>query len=293
MQGEASKIIRTIRQGLDMSQADFARALGWGTSTISRWESGKAEPNRLAMKIILAFGEERGIRYRPRTKALPAPTRNAPLLPAIPMPIALPDDEPAWTASLGSDGPAWEAHLNLRLALDRGTGSAPGSRRSWFHRAAAGGAMCTALFLGVVMLTATPARDVGGKRAPSRRPAPDAWTAAPAAAVPQPEHPREGSRRGRRVRRPTPPIIEAETPSAPLVVPAPPSPPVLARLEGVTLLGAVRKATFRTDVDSITVVEGEQLGAHQAVRVGGEGVELRDAAGSVLNVKLGDVVAVR
>jgi transcriptional regulator with XRE-family HTH domain len=289
MQGEASKIIRTIRQGLDMSQAEFAKALGWGTSTISRWESGKAEPNRLAMKIILAFGEERGIRYRPRTKALPAPAQSAPALPAVAVPLAR-SEEPIWTASVASERPAWEAHLNLRLAVDRGAGYGRGSRRSWFGRAAAGGAMCTALFFGIVMLTATPARDPGAKRTTPRRPATEAWTAAPATSAAEPVLPaREGSRRGRRVRRPPSPIMEAE---APVVAPAPP-PPVLARLEGVTLLGTVRKATFRTDVDSITVVEGEQLGEHQAVRVGGDGVDLRDATGDVHTVKLGDAVAVR
>ena len=286
MQGEAAKVIRTIRQALDMSQAEFARELGWGTSTISRWESGKAEPNRLAVKIILAFGEQRGVRYRGKTKALPGPVLNPPMLPAVAVPIAQPI-EPTWMPGPASERPAWEANLNLRLAVDRGAGS--WSPR-WFGRAAAGGAMCTALFLGVVMLTATPARD-GGRRAAPRRPASEAWTTAPTAAETQPGLPaREGSRRGRRVRRPPAPIMEVE---APVVAPPPAPAPLMARLEGVTLLGDVRKATFRTDLDSITVLEGEQLGEHQAVRVAGDGVELRDAAGGVLNVKLGDLVAVR
>jgi hypothetical protein len=65
---------------------------------------------------------------------------------------------------------------------------------------------------------------------------------------------------------------------------------MLARLEGVTLLGGVRTATFRTDADSITLSEGEQLGERHAVRVGGDGVDLRDPAGRLQTVKLGDTV---
>ncbi len=56
-----------------MSRAEFARALDWSPTTISRWERGKAEPSRLDFKTILAFAEERRVRYRPKPAERPAP----------------------------------------------------------------------------------------------------------------------------------------------------------------------------------------------------------------------------
>jgi transcriptional regulator with XRE-family HTH domain len=34
------KVIRSLRQALHMTQAEFARAAGWSASTISSWERG-------------------------------------------------------------------------------------------------------------------------------------------------------------------------------------------------------------------------------------------------------------
>ncbi|HYC23297.1 MAG TPA: helix-turn-helix domain-containing protein [Candidatus Bathyarchaeia archaeon] len=64
MESSPQEVVRSIRLALGMTQAEFARALGWSTTTISRWESGRALPNRLALKIILAFGEEHHVRLR-------------------------------------------------------------------------------------------------------------------------------------------------------------------------------------------------------------------------------------
>ena len=55
-------VIRTLREALHMSQTELARALDWSPRTISAWERGRAEPSRLAFKIILAFAEARGVR---------------------------------------------------------------------------------------------------------------------------------------------------------------------------------------------------------------------------------------
>ncbi len=78
------KVIRSLRQALDMTQAEFARASGWSASTISSWERGRATPSRLAFKTILAFAEERGVRYRPATKALvPLSASASPQSPAV------------------------------------------------------------------------------------------------------------------------------------------------------------------------------------------------------------------
>ena len=74
MDQDPGQVIKALRLALDMSQADFARASGWATSTISAWERGKSRPSRLAFKTILAFAEERGVRYRPPARTLlPAP----------------------------------------------------------------------------------------------------------------------------------------------------------------------------------------------------------------------------
>jgi hypothetical protein len=64
----------------------------------------------------------------------------------------------------------------------------------------------------------------------------------------------------------------------------------VARLEGVTLLGNVRRATFRTDDDALVVDEGEQLGDRQAVRIAGNAVQLADGSGHVQVVRLGESV---
>ena len=80
MQEDPARVIKALRAALDMSQADFARASGWATSTISSWERGRSRPTRLAFKTILAFAEERGVRYRPKTSGtvlLAAPARDA------------------------------------------------------------------------------------------------------------------------------------------------------------------------------------------------------------------------
>src|SRR5262249_56647560 len=127
VQREAQNIIRTIRRALDMTQAEFAHALGWSPSTISRWESGRAEPDRLSLKIILAFGEERRVRYRPRgtaCAALPAPDTSLPATigafvhrPALEG-LPRPSSERPWGPYVGTERPRFEAALSLRLALN-------------------------------------------------------------------------------------------------------------------------------------------------------------------------------
>jgi DNA-binding transcriptional regulator YiaG len=52
METAPGKVIRSLRQALDMTQAEFARTAGWSTSTISSWERGTAKPSRLAFKLV-------------------------------------------------------------------------------------------------------------------------------------------------------------------------------------------------------------------------------------------------
>src|SRR5262245_3569997 len=123
---EAQNIVRTIRRALDMTQTEFAHALGWSPSTISRWESGRAEPDRLSLKIILAFGEERRVRYRPRGTAgtaLAAPDTSLPATigalvhrPALEV-LPPASSERPWGPYVGTERPRFEAALSFRVAM--------------------------------------------------------------------------------------------------------------------------------------------------------------------------------
>jgi transcriptional regulator with XRE-family HTH domain len=272
MDGQPQDIIRTIRERLGMSRAEFARALGWASSTVARWESGKAQPSRLALKIILAFAEERGVRWRPQRELVPvvaAPVPPPTTLPSIdvrPLSVRpMPDANP----------PRWQAELRFRVAVDGR--SAPPAQR-WIGNAAIGAALCVIALLGAPMLTpgasSSPAPSpVFARAVHPQKPAPEP---APPAAAPMIEE------------TPAPVAVAAPEPAPPPITEA----PVMARLEGVTLLGTVRRATFRTDEDALTILEGEQLGARQAVRIAGHGVELTDASGHVQIVRLGESIPI-
>jgi transcriptional regulator with XRE-family HTH domain len=296
MQADASRIIRTMREALGMSQAEFARALGWATSTISRWESGKAQPGRLALKIILAFGEERGIRYHPPTKALPAPigTSSVARAPsrAAPAPIEVAASR-SWTTPSGTERQGWHAELNFRVGVDRRARATGTSHRSWLGGAVAGAFVCLSV-LGVTMLTATPSslsRRVESAPARLDDAGRNQWLTASAPAL-DPAEDRAAARPARSKRKRRAARDAGEAPIAAAPPPVAETPPLLARLEAVTLLGGSRTAKFRTDRDSITVTVGSRLGGHETVRVSGEGVELRDAAGAVRTVRLGETVEI-
>ncbi|TMA66383.1 MAG: hypothetical protein E6J69_10965 [Deltaproteobacteria bacterium] len=69
-------------------------------------------------------------------------------------------------------------------------------------------------------------------------------------------------------------------------------PPATATLEGVSLLGDVRQAMFRTPTETITLTEGAQLGDRRATRIGAEGVELREPSGRLRMVGIGGRVPI-
>jgi len=195
-----------------------------------------------------------------------------------------------WTTSITGERSGWQARLSVRLAVDGGAPDA--SRQLRLSRRVAGGALCMALVLGVALMTATPSR-IGRERPerPAARAAASHPTAGALAAAPASRRPQTEPRRSRRRARPVPEA--AAIAAVPAVAPDPPAPaPPQARLEGVTLLGEVRTATFRTDGDTISLAEGETIGTQLAERVRGDGVDLRDAAGQLHTVKLGDTVAV-
>jgi DNA-binding transcriptional regulator YiaG len=61
--------IRRIREELEMTQEDFARALAVVTSTVSRWENDHTAPSRLARRAIDLLVQRRESRPTPSTYA--------------------------------------------------------------------------------------------------------------------------------------------------------------------------------------------------------------------------------
>ncbi len=265
MDVEPREVIRTIRGRLGMSRAEFARALGWSPSTISRWEAGSAQPNRLALKIILAFAEERGV-LRER-RALPGPgaaprTTEVEVVPQRFGPSAPRD------VTHGDRSP-WTAELNVRVAVARGSGSG-----RWISPAlVAGAALCTLLAVGIP----------GGSEAP----APTRSHGVHAAVTDAPRRVR--SRRKPHAVRPAAPLAASDAVAVAATVPTPePAPPRLARLEGVMVLGGDRRATFRVGDERVTVGEGETIGGRRTSHIDAEGVELVDASGTVQALRVGN-----
>ena len=52
-----AEFIKDVREQLEMSQQQLAKALNVSFSTINRWENGKAEPSNLAQKTFFDFCE--------------------------------------------------------------------------------------------------------------------------------------------------------------------------------------------------------------------------------------------
>jgi len=57
--GKASRMdgadIRTLRKQLGLTQEEFAHQIGVTFATVNRWENGKSEPSRLAIKMLMAL----------------------------------------------------------------------------------------------------------------------------------------------------------------------------------------------------------------------------------------------
>ncbi len=50
--------IRTLRKQLELTQEEFAHEIGVTFATVNRWENGKSEPSRLALRILTAQKEK-------------------------------------------------------------------------------------------------------------------------------------------------------------------------------------------------------------------------------------------
>jgi DNA-binding transcriptional regulator YiaG len=51
--------ISDLRRSLNMTQEEFAHAIGVTVSTVNRWENGHIEPSRLARKAMEALAAQR------------------------------------------------------------------------------------------------------------------------------------------------------------------------------------------------------------------------------------------
>jgi transcriptional regulator with XRE-family HTH domain len=286
MEPSPAHVIRTIRKALKMSQSEFAKALGWAPSTISRWERGDAVPTRLALKTILAFAEERKVRYRPKapTQALvplaPGHSRQSNHEPLQP-PVALPPCDSATEVdpffSLTARRPRWAAEARFRFAVD----SRPYGYRQPLRTTLRNAGILAASF-GVVLAiglrgpgidgqpTSTPPAGIAALPSALPAPAPAVQTAALSAAEIE-------SR-------------EADTAAAEALesAEAAAAPASIARLESIVMIGHTGRATFRTHADAVTVTEGSWLGDRQVSRITGDRVELVDTTGTSRLVRLGD-----
>lgn len=56
-----SATVKMVREKMNISQEDLARALNVSFATINRWENGKTHPNKLAKQVFISFCEQNGI----------------------------------------------------------------------------------------------------------------------------------------------------------------------------------------------------------------------------------------
>lgn len=52
--------MRELRHSLQLSQGDFAAALGISKSTLSKWESGERRPDAAAAKLLRILKQQPG-----------------------------------------------------------------------------------------------------------------------------------------------------------------------------------------------------------------------------------------
>ncbi|MBI4128901.1 MAG: helix-turn-helix transcriptional regulator [Parcubacteria group bacterium] len=55
--------VRELRKRLGMAQEDFAHAIAVSVSTVNRWENGRAEPSRLAVRAMVSLARKNGIHF--------------------------------------------------------------------------------------------------------------------------------------------------------------------------------------------------------------------------------------
>lgn len=321
METPPGKVIRSLRQALDMTQAEFARAAGWSTSTISSWERGTSQPSRLAFKTILAFAEERGVRYQPKGEgAIATASGNLPVLrlgSRLPTPMTLDADgafppgarqgereesfgSRRWTevaashptveaaahgASIG-ERPEW--HVEARLQVRVGT-SGERLRRTGYVAATL---LALVIGVGAGVWLRTGVGSSSAPRTAERSPIEEPVSAPRVAKAPPPVEVDELALTAFAAAPVAGPPLAHGQPAQIAIAEAPPMPPPsYARLESIVSLDGVRRATFRMGDRSIALVEGDAIGgravgeiANSEVTLVGEGAPKRVRLGAEIPV---------
>lgn len=276
MDASPGHVIRALRLALHMSQTEFARATGWAPSTISRWERGQGHPSRLSMKMILAFAEGRGVRYRPKQKSqplVPVPVSGPPALlqrsaarSAGALTLQRTSEVNERFVRVTANRPLWSADASLRISFGRS--AQPSDRR---------GIASTLRAAGIVAATLCIVIAVGRPERLER----------PAAPAPPHSEPTRTT------------VVEAEAqpPAARVSHQAPDTPPVrpspesavrsLARLDGVVMIGEQHRAMFRTPAHSVTLSEGSWIGRQQVDAIDPDRVHLITRSGKTRTLHLG------
>ncbi|MBQ7364086.1 MAG: helix-turn-helix transcriptional regulator [Clostridia bacterium] len=60
---DISKLLKDVRQRLQMGQVELAEALGVSFATVNRWENGHFKPTPVALRALKQFCREKGIDY--------------------------------------------------------------------------------------------------------------------------------------------------------------------------------------------------------------------------------------
>jgi DNA-binding transcriptional regulator YiaG len=66
---EMSQLVRTLRQQLNMTQEEFAHAIGITVGTVNRWENGRFRPSKLARATLLGLAQRHGLSLDPTAPA--------------------------------------------------------------------------------------------------------------------------------------------------------------------------------------------------------------------------------
>jgi transcriptional regulator with XRE-family HTH domain len=302
-----------------MTQAEFARSVGWSRSTISRWETGRARPSAAALAAILAFGatatsasssnDERDPDAtcpdelppvhpdRERSPGVPqadsielghsrpasaVPARRAPILSLGPV---LELEPSAWEReprilTVATKHPRWSAEVRLHI------GARPVRPGAIPLSVAAKPKPHRRSWLGgagVLVASLAVFLMIGWPGEPLPKP-----PVKPRVAIAAVESPLE---RAAEVASPPadPVVVPARTfaPSSPEEASVEKAPDAPVRLAGVVLAGGVRNATFRVATGSVTIAEGDWLGERQVTRIGRERVEIRQRMGRIDTVLVG------
>ncbi len=56
--------IRSLRKQMGLTQEEFAHEVGVTFATVNRWENGKSEPSRLALKMLMSLNHRSGAAAR-------------------------------------------------------------------------------------------------------------------------------------------------------------------------------------------------------------------------------------